>query len=702
MSAVVATAVVVLLFSAQVVHATSQNLDDASDPDGSGTANVTVAYVGMSASIFLDPVLFDPAVFQSELALAANIDADRLFIVTFYPSSNDSLTIVDFVVLDKAESSAVSLATKLLTTSLDSMPTMRVLNMISDPTVVYQPGNATVIIGGDRDGDSYSVRDPGITPEVIMWLLTAFWIAFCAAFLWHYFHRVVKDQSLYYSPFPPLEGGGVRGAVLLGAYEPPTPFHLESDAGSCDAKQLDDATAPVPLNGFELDEPLGCIAVGTGHVCFTTCKGVFVWGDNKWGQLGLGSITSKWTTAASYFEVGSNRGGDLFVYLDERVDVPCRRHSGRSDNDDLGMGHGWELTANNKKFICLAVRHWHLEDAIGGVVDVACGSMHTVWLTGEGVFVCGSNAQGQLGLPPSAFFANHIVPVPQHLDMAPYTDAPVTSVAAGSFHSAVLDSSGAVFVFGLSHDGQLLDGNFDKGGGGPLMHRVNLSALSLRATGVTTSFSVEESCEGATPLAVRDVECFGAHTVLHLTNGSVIYNHQFSHTHEGGAHTSSHQSRSLVTTTMHPVFLWSARVGEGMLMCYRTANETRSSTGVSSPFMLIRVSGGLVECVKTATEAPSLVESVVAELMRSDSSLQPSLSGIISRVVSIAESGKVSGNTSAASIHVVVIPPAPGGLLNGWLAVERPPKYAAQLQQHEQPGTSCYFESVMSEEELNS
>lgn len=112
--------------------------------------------------------------------------------------------------------------------------------------------------------------------------------------------------------------------------------------------------------------PLICIAAGTNHSVAVTCSGlVFAWGRNHKGQLGLG------------------HENDVFKPT--------------------------EITALRAQ----SIRH------------VTCGEEHTLFLTAEGgVFVCGSNVHGQLGLP-SAHQCSH--PIRIH-DLMGST---VTQIACG-------------------------------------------------------------------------------------------------------------------------------------------------------------------------------------------------------------------------------------------------------------------------------
>uniref|UniRef100_A0A182YB42 Regulator of chromosome condensation n=1 Tax=Anopheles stephensi TaxID=30069 RepID=A0A182YB42_ANOST len=94
------------------------------------------------------------------------------------------------------------------------------------------------------------------------------------------------------------------------------------------------------------------------------------------------------------------------------------------------------------------------------VTQIACGQHHSLVLTAAGeVYSFGSNQYGQLGTgdlqaPPGGR---------PHLVRFPNGAGTVVSVAAGSNHSVVLTSRGAVYTFGNYHKGQL--GREAPGGG---------------------------------------------------------------------------------------------------------------------------------------------------------------------------------------------------------------------------------------------
>lgn len=83
-----------------------------------------------------------------------------------------------------------------------------------------------------------------------------------------------------------------------------------------------------------------------------------------------------------------------------------------------------------------------------GVVSVACGSHHSLFVTSAGqVYACGWNSSAQCGVPDN-------VPIVTPPSMVPaLTD--VRKVVAGTFHSLALLMDGRVLSWGGGHSGQL-------------------------------------------------------------------------------------------------------------------------------------------------------------------------------------------------------------------------------------------------------
>ncbi|KAL0478928.1 hypothetical protein AKO1_007824 [Acrasis kona] len=85
------------------------------------------------------------------------------------------------------------------------------------------------------------------------------------------------------------------------------------------------------------------------------------------------------------------------------------------------------------------------------VVDVACGSSHTLFITNKrNLYSVGNSCSGQLGLGQT----NTIKRVPIHLDFYKI-NGKVKKVSAGFDHTLILTTDGNIFACGSNSDGQL-------------------------------------------------------------------------------------------------------------------------------------------------------------------------------------------------------------------------------------------------------
>ncbi|EFN55363.1 hypothetical protein CHLNCDRAFT_134397 [Chlorella variabilis] len=94
----------------------------------------------------------------------------------------------------------------------------------------------------------------------------------------------------------------------------------------------------------------------------------------------------------------------------------------------------------------------------GGVAlqfdTLSAGGMHVCGLAAGRPFCWGSNGYGQLGVP-KYYSGMSAAPVPVTTDGLGGGAAPVPRIAAGSFHSCLLDAEGAAYCFGHNYGSML-------------------------------------------------------------------------------------------------------------------------------------------------------------------------------------------------------------------------------------------------------
>jgi alpha-tubulin suppressor-like RCC1 family protein len=152
-----------------------------------------------------------------------------------------------------------------------------------------------------------------------------------------------------------------------------------------------------PLDCAEFEKAGGVIKIGAGgcHNAVLTAHGkVFTWGSNDWGQLGIGSQV--------------NQNTPVLI------------------NDPL-------------------------LEASGGVVDIALGDYHTMFLCNDGkVYATGSSNYGQCGI-----LSEDIVLSPIVLSADMEKESKAVKIYAGDDHTFIVYENNMIFSCGLNTAGQL-------------------------------------------------------------------------------------------------------------------------------------------------------------------------------------------------------------------------------------------------------
>jgi len=219
----------------------------------------------------------------------------------------------------------------------------------------------------------------------------------------------------------------------------------KDDKGQCGRGGNDEQFKPTPRILKSFKTVIVSVAAGSHHSLALTQEGhLFSFGDNSYGQLGLGD--RKITHRTTPEKIGCLDGVPLTSV-----------HAGGFHSFAIsksGAVFGWGKNTFGQLGVCDTTDRWYptLVKALRlqKVKAIACGEDHTVVLTSEGgVFTFGHGQFGQLGHNSTN---NEINPKKVFELMG----RRVTQIAAGRRHTIAYDQAcGHILAFGLGANGQL-------------------------------------------------------------------------------------------------------------------------------------------------------------------------------------------------------------------------------------------------------
>ncbi|XP_002985532.2 probable E3 ubiquitin-protein ligase HERC4 [Selaginella moellendorffii] len=223
-----------------------------------------------------------------------------------------------------------------------------------------------------------------------------------------------------------------------------------NDSGQLGTKSFGCEFSPVRVSSLDTSL-VSHVATGQGHTVAVTDTGSLVsWGCGEFGQLGLKDAAGVFNSPLPRFLRGSREL--LFVR------VACGSShtlalTGSGDVYSFGqgtfgaLGHGTTESCSSPVIVDSL---WGL-----GIVQIACGDNHSCALTVEGqLFSWGRGKYGQLGC---GSVENHLQPVP----VTALSDRLLTQVVCGADYTMAIDSDGQLFSWGHGHWGQTGHGTQD-------------------------------------------------------------------------------------------------------------------------------------------------------------------------------------------------------------------------------------------------
>eukprot|EP00762_Andalucia_godoyi_P006478 ANDGO_02934.mRNA.1 Ultraviolet-B receptor UVR8 len=168
---------------------------------------------------------------------------------------------------------------------------------------------------------------------------------------------------------------------------------------------------------------------------------IYSWGLSDFGQLGHGSRENLHTPRVI---------DDMRGLIIRHLSVGSKHCVVVSENGDLfsfGLNEYGQLGDGT---VQAAMRPVHVGEKLGKkFVQAACGEIHSLALTDSGqVYAWGGSSLGQLGLGDTG---NQLSP----RLVEPLSHVFITSICAGSGHSAAISDDGRVYIWGWGEHGQL-------------------------------------------------------------------------------------------------------------------------------------------------------------------------------------------------------------------------------------------------------
>jgi alpha-tubulin suppressor-like RCC1 family protein len=288
-----------------------------------------------------------------------------------------------------------------------------------------------------------------------------------------------------------LFGGRHAAAVSAGGYHSvilsePRPVAKLRQLGDPSATKTPELPLIRDVNGID---DIADLALGLRHaLAIDGQHRVWSWGDDSSGQLGTDDGAHE---APERLDIPLD-GAEGFVQVAARANQSfALRSDGAvySWGDDTYGALGLGSTTEQRVPARIA--------GLSRIVGIAAGERHGLALDQNAtVWSWGQNRHGELGNPPSTNLNRDPVQIPGIYG--------VIAVAAGGFHSAAIDSSGSLLLWGDGFRGQLGNGSNTGNSSGKaaalpddvvMVSLGRLHSLAIRSGGSAWSFGENGACQ---------------------------------------------------------------------------------------------------------------------------------------------------------------------------------------------------------------
>jgi alpha-tubulin suppressor-like RCC1 family protein len=271
-----------------------------------------------------------------------------------------------------------------------------------------------------------------------------------------------------------------------------------NDAGQLGNGSNEDSATPVDAL-LPLPKAAKAVVCGYQHTCAILDGGtVYCWGDNTFGELGIGTIGSATSQASPVLvggltEVVALGAGGGVLNNSTSFGHTCAVDSGGlvqcwGANGSGQVGDGTTITRASPVPVTVV-------PATTAVASIACGERHTCANDAGGAVICwGANDSGQLGIGGTD---------PQTSPPTPAIPSGAAMVVTGQAHSCAV-VSGTLECWGLNTSGQVDGGNAATGAFLSPVPALPSSVITTAAAGRSHTCAVNGAASPAIPV------CFGA------------------------------------------------------------------------------------------------------------------------------------------------------------------------------------------------
>lgn len=378
----------------------------------------------LSAAVRAPMATFDYEHFLRAVALSLNVDKSRVVIITYSPTTDPNILIIDFAIVDKnrppSESTAVNASNVLVNNHKTLQPLAAqytVDSIIFDPTLKIPDNQEAVTVPMD------AYRNVSNTPFIILVILMSIMFIVTAGYIiWH----IVKgrhDRSLYakWSPVKTWLSLFAVGTLTTG-----------------------DKFSSVNGDLFKLDtlRHISATSCGPNHTFIVSSGKAYVTGVNSYGELGLGHRMPVSTLTENNFFSGRRKPLRVVCGDSHTLVLTIDGIFSFGNGSDGALGHGDYINREEPTRI-----EFFQGKKIRGM---AAGGSHSIVLCDDGLYSFGAGTEGQLMHGDGETLAE-----PRLVEYFRGYESTIRQIVCGASHTFVLCNDWELYACGGNGCGQL-------------------------------------------------------------------------------------------------------------------------------------------------------------------------------------------------------------------------------------------------------